>query len=535
MTVELKCCGENNATPLVYEALDKLKTGGSLVFEPGEYHFYEEGARAGFFAPSNNTSGQKNPVFLINNCENVTLDGQGSTFVFHDLAFPFIIKNSQNITVKNLTVTTRYPSYALAEIVQKDEEGFSLRIDQRLSPYHTQNGQLFFDLEHHTISTTDRKLSLHRLEGVQIRYLFAGDCSEPKNALAAPYYHCDATEEGNLLRFTYRNDPNAIPCDFELHETVAINLEERRERDVFFLEDSSDIRIQNVTIHRGGGMGIIGQICENITVDKLTAIPAPGEPICLTADVLHFVQCSGRLCIQNCTIASSMDDACNIHGNYSMVERAENNCLFLRYGHKDHDHLMLYRKGDRLDIIDHRSLDIVAQVTVEQAEFVDDTGLTLRLLTREPVPESIEKGFLVENPARMPDIVIQNNHCYDFPHVRVTGAGKIQIENNRLNHCGCAVCAIDLAAFWYESGRIQNLTIRGNDIGPCRDGACIIGGVSGYDGIKTPNIHGTIRVENNHFHTEGETVLNVFGFRRLIQKGNTENGVALTDIPDNGN
>ena len=101
----IRKCGDANATPLVIRALSQLKDGGTLIFEPGEYHFYEEGTESRFLAPSNNSTGKKNIVFPIIDCRDLMIDGGGSTFVFHDLAFPFVIRNSRGVTVKNMTVT----------------------------------------------------------------------------------------------------------------------------------------------------------------------------------------------------------------------------------------------------------------------------------------------------------------------------------------------------------------------------------------------------------------------------------------------
>ena len=520
----IRKCGDSNATPLVIRALSQLQNGGTLLFEQGEYHFYEEGARHVFLAPSNNSTGYKNIVFPIFGCRDLVIDGGGSTFVFHDLAFPFVIKDSRNITVKNITVTTRFPSFVVAEATDIDENGFSLKIDRALSPFHTENGHLIFELEHCAVSTQDRKLSLHSLSNLWVRYLYAGDCSESKENLAAPFFDTDARETENGVRFTYRNTQGSAKCDYVEGQKIAVNLEERRERDVLFSEDSSELLIQNFTVRRGGGMGIIAQMCRDITVDGFHAEPILGEAVSLTADVFHFVQCGGKLILENSTLCSSLDDACNIHGNYMEVERHNNREIRARYGHKDHDHSFYCRVGDVLEVIDPDTLDIVGKITVEDIAFSDSDGLHLRLISKETPDFTLRSGMLLENAARMPDVTIRNNHWYNFPHVRLSGAGETVVEKNYFHDCGCAVMAYDLTGYWFESGRMRSLCIRDNLFGPCRS-ACVIGGVSGYEGENTPEIHDTIRIENNTFTTEnGGKVLCVYGFKHVIVHENTENG-----------
>ena len=86
---------KNNATPITVKALSELTAsgGGELHFEAGEYHFYREGAAMAFFAVSNNTANDKYMAFPIINTKNITVDGHGSVFIFHEILFPFMISH----------------------------------------------------------------------------------------------------------------------------------------------------------------------------------------------------------------------------------------------------------------------------------------------------------------------------------------------------------------------------------------------------------------------------------------------------------
>ena len=78
---------DKNMTPLVVDAVNKLiKTGGELHFEKGEYHFYKEGSLKRFFGVSNNSACDKYIVFPILDTKDITVDGHGSVFVFHDIS-----------------------------------------------------------------------------------------------------------------------------------------------------------------------------------------------------------------------------------------------------------------------------------------------------------------------------------------------------------------------------------------------------------------------------------------------------------------
>ena len=94
---------KDNVTPLVVNALQELKLagGGVLAFEKGEYHFYKEGSLKKFYAVSNNTACDKYIVFPIIDFDGITIDGNGSVFVFHEVVFPFVADNSKNVVIKN--------------------------------------------------------------------------------------------------------------------------------------------------------------------------------------------------------------------------------------------------------------------------------------------------------------------------------------------------------------------------------------------------------------------------------------------------
>ena len=92
----------NDVTAAVADALSKLKkAGGTLYFEKGVYHFFSENAFSKFLAVPNSPLGNRKIIFPIFDFNNLTIDGGNSTFVFHGGGFPFVVRNSSNVTIKN--------------------------------------------------------------------------------------------------------------------------------------------------------------------------------------------------------------------------------------------------------------------------------------------------------------------------------------------------------------------------------------------------------------------------------------------------
>ena len=107
-------------------------------------------------------------------------------------------------------------------------------------------------------------------------------------------------------------------------------------------------------------------------------------------------------------------------------------------------------------------------------------------------------GHLIENATLNPDITIKGNRFSDFPHLRLSGRGKYVVEGNRFERCSAAVLGMDLADYWFESGRIADMTIRNNIV---VKGGGFHFGLSGWsgNGPDVPKVHGRIVLEGNTF------------------------------------
>ncbi len=523
-----------NTTPFVVKQLKELaENGGTLFFEPGIYHFYEDGALSGFFAPSNNLSGTKKVCFPILDAQNVTVDGGGSVFVFHGKAFPFIVSECSDITLKNFTCDTALPSVAAIKITEKNEEGFCAVIDKKKSPFRTENGHLLFELESGVLSTEAGKVSLHSLDRMNIKYLYAGDSSQDRTGLAAPFMDTDAFDLGDKIYFRYREDTQ-ISCPFEVGERVVINLEEKRERAVFFFENSERVTVENVVIRRGGGMGVIAQMCTDITVTNMrTDKTAHGDSVTLTADAFHLVNCSGTFELSGCDMSSFLDDACNVHGVYTVLDRVNGDCLHVHLGHADQNYFCPYKACDRIVLIDDKTLEPVCEAIVKDVFFTSNDGMNLSVgVEFLHGADALRPGFFVENPLRMPDTLIHNNRFSDFPHFRLSGAGKIRFENNVVSDCQAAIYFYDLAAYWFESGRIHDAVVKQNRFincnALCADQVIDIR-VSGFEPEKAPLIHDRIEISDNTFEKIQKYAVRACGVKELVVKDNTLDGAPLDE------
>lgn len=134
-------------TPAFIKALEacKQQKASRLIMPRGRYDLYPEKALERYRSIPNNDNGIKRIVFLLEGMKNFEIDGQGASFICHDHMLPFDLKESQNITIRNLSIDWDMPFFFQAQVVAVHPD--SNAIDMRVLPecsYEIQGDELIF-------------------------------------------------------------------------------------------------------------------------------------------------------------------------------------------------------------------------------------------------------------------------------------------------------------------------------------------------------------------------------------------------------
>lgn len=463
----LKANSSKNASPVLQKALAKIKAeykeGEKVIlrFPEGRYEFHEKGAAVREYYISNHD--QTNPKkvgIALEDMKNLTLDGQGSEFVFHGRMLPVSLLRSENCLLKNFSIDFENPHIAQVKIVENDpQDGIVFEpapwVDYRIAKdsifeaygegwtmRHSWGIAFDGDTKHLVYNTSD-----------------IGCPTKGASEVAPRRIHAPGWKDARLV-------PGTV---------VAMRGWGRPTPGIFLSHDVNTT-IENVKVHYAEGMGLLAQLCENITLEKFgVCLKGDADPRYFTtqADATHFSGCKGKIVSCNGLYEGMMDDAINVHGTYlKVVKRVDDRTLVGRYMHGQSWGFEWGCPGDEVQFIRSYTMELVGKqnkiISIRPYDKEQTEGAREFLITfQEPVDQVIneQSGFGIENLTWTPEVlfsgnVIRNNRArgslFSTPR-------KTIVENNLFDHTsGAAILLCGDCNGWFETGACRHVIIRKN-------------------------------------------------------------------------
>ena len=142
-------CGTDLVPPML-AALERARECNGeceIIFPFGRYDAFCDALQTKDIYVSNTDSGEDETdidrkfAFLLENCENITLNGCGSTVVFHGQMTLLGILNSRNITVKNFIFDMKTPTLAEMTVTDIGADYLDCAV-LRGCPYRIRDGKI---------------------------------------------------------------------------------------------------------------------------------------------------------------------------------------------------------------------------------------------------------------------------------------------------------------------------------------------------------------------------------------------------------
>jgi hypothetical protein len=429
------------------------KADVTLVFPNGQYDFHPDNAIEMYRAVANHDNGLKRFGFPLFSCQNVTIDGRGSRFMFHGRMVPVTIENTQGATLKDFTIDWVRSFHAELKVVERDEgsNSFVVETDPEKYPYTIADGKILF----HRFGQDDP---------IGSNMVF-----DPKTR--APIYRTNdysvnsnraKVSETGESRFRIEGAVKKTPPVGSVLVVYGVHPTSRL-CPAIHVTNSKDVMIENVTVHEAGGMALIVERTENVTLDHMV-VTSHDERIAATrADATHFIGCKGTIKLENCLLEHMLDDGINVHGAYVKIAEYLGNREFLcEISHFQQWGLTFAEAGDKVALLSRETILPFAETTVEKIKVLNEHRF---VMTVADDPRSLPDGPLsVENLTWYPDLVMRKNTIREnrARSVLVTTKGNVLIEDNYFSSQMHGILIEGDNNKWYESGAVGDVTIRNN-------------------------------------------------------------------------
>lgn len=427
----------------------------TLVFPKGKYDFYPENASEIYRAVSNHDNSLKRIAFPLLGCKNITIDGGGSSFMFHGRICPFVLDGTDGAVLKNFSIDWKRSFHDELLVVDRDEtdNSFVVEIDREKYPYSISYGNLLSDkynwqdqMGSNIVFDPGTRSPIYNTRNYAINF-------------ASPHKATAVGENRVKIEAAVRNTTPPIGSVLISYGTNPTS----RLCPAIHLANSSNITIENVTIYAAGGMGVIAERTDNVHLDRVTVTSTDERLVSTRADATHFIGCKGMIRVENCLFEHMLDDAINVHGAYvKVVEYLGDNKFLCEISHFQQWGLTFAQAGDKVAILSRRTVLPFFETTVTKTKVLNEHRL---VVTVADLPEQMPEGPLsMENLTWYPDVVMRKNTIREnrARSALITTKGKVLIEENYFSSQMHGILIEGDNNYWYESGGVEDVTIRNN-------------------------------------------------------------------------
>lgn len=489
-----------------------------LVFPKGRYHFWPDRAfEQQLFISNHDQEKLRRAAFPLIWFDSITIDGQGSEFIFHGYITPFIVDHSRHVVLRNFSIDWEQPFLFQGTVVDVGQLSFDVKLDEPYA-YEIVNRKLIFEGE----GWKQPAKGLIEMDPVtQAPAYGSGD--------SLNYGHFAKLEVEEAVAGTVRfvgpmkRKPNPggviiIQCG-------------KRDAPGIFVKDSEDVQVQAVNVYHAVGMGLIAQKSADIRLNRFNVMRRPGSDRLFStlADATHFVYCRGTIEMEDCLFENQMDDPSNVHGIYAQVaEKLADHTVLVKLVHFQQVGVEVASPGDVMEFVDNESLAAYDRLTVKAVKRLNSqyTSITFD----RPLPGTMKEKDVLENVSWAADFTVRRctvrgNRARGF---LITTRGKVLLEHNTISTPGTGIKISGDANYWFESGAVRDVTIRHNTFVDCNYcypqwGKAVI---DIDPEIKDPArfdvcYHRNIRIEHNTFRTFNPAIVRGHSVDGLTFRGNT--------------
>jgi hypothetical protein len=485
-------------TLAVLAAFEKCRAekAQGVVFPKGRYDFHEGANPA-----------SPRMSLPMGDMHGITIDGQGSEFIFHGITSCFGFGQCSDVTLKNVVIDWERPPFSVGTITGVGDGWFEVEVFPEFPVQGGEPVQAMMDYEPDTNLPCRQGLDVYCLDKPMTTELV-----RPQVLRVRPPFPIRPVTVGKLAVLRHQ---------VYAHNAIAAHR-------------SKNMTFQDITVYTCPGMAFVGAECEGVTLDRCVVRPKPGTRrlISATADGSHFGGCTGKLVVRDCLFDGQGDDAINMKsGLFINIEQfVDERTVLARHNLK---FPCLPDPGDVMELLPKDTLLSYGTVKVQAAAMEPD-GFTHRVTLDAPLPKEVKVGHMLGNVSNLPSARITN--C-TFQRNRARGM-LIQIRDAVVEGCtfkdvtSAGVLIIAETVIFYESIPAHHVTVRNNTFEHCNYGAAMSRGViaiegitPGWNDVPLPGVFRDITIENNKINRSDNSGIFMTGTDTAVVLGNDIRGV----------
>ncbi|MFR5875096.1 MAG: hypothetical protein ACLUFN_01255 [Eubacterium sp.] len=438
-----------------------VENGDTISLKKDEYHFYKDYSECRTCHMTNTDSfvvPEKYFAILLEDKENITIDGNGSEFVIHGDMCALSLIRCKNITLKNFIIRYNSPTNYEMTVMEKSDKKIKYSIPENSSFFVENNNIIFYE---QSPFTNKNYYEYKNNEECHCNVIHNGDS----------VYRTDISPVKTAVKIEKIGN-NEVICTYdsvpqlEVGTTITMSHNFCRDNCGLFFWECSNIISENITVNYMHGFGWLSQMCENLTFDKIKFEPAQGYHVSSFADLIHVCGCKGYVKINDCFFSHPHDDGINIHGAFLRLKNiVDDNTAVFEFVHHQQGGYRAFFKGDKIKFYSRKDLsEVDGLYTVKNA--VDDIdNKTVTVTFKEKLPQMQKKLFVCENVTYNPEVTISNCTFRAIPT-----RGILCTTNKPSNIYGNKFISVLMPDIyiscdcrdWYESGPCKNMKIHNN-------------------------------------------------------------------------
>ena len=490
----------------------------NVVFEKGTYYIDSEKCEKRMLFITNTVgdgefSADETPhlnavPFYFGGINNLTLDGGDSVFVIDGKVTNAAIENCSNITLKNLEIRHAHPDMHELKVVGKSLFTVDFEID-RDSLYELCDGKLYFYGKDYRVRADESAWNAYWI-GL-IREKTPDKINRVQHPLFSAVNIQDIGERKIRVRY-----PNTFR--FKTGDRYYL-FDVRRQFAGIFINQSENVRLENIKQRFNCSLALVAQDSENITAENICFAPEKGSArkMASVADFIQLCMCRGKMTVKNSYFDGAGDDLLNVHGIHFRITDIKEKELTVRFMHPQSHGFNPLRAGDTIAYINPETLLEEGTAVIEKSKLLNEYEIRLSV-------SDIQKakcGFVIEDISACPELEFTGNSSTRIitRGLLITTRGKVNVENNHFTSTSMSgILLSDDAKSWYESGMCRDVTLKNNTFDYCGGTPVLIKPEnSKYAGA----VHKDIRIIGNTFQKYSGACISIKDSDDILIKDNT--------------